>query len=265
MVLARLRALGALVTACPRIDGLPGDPTVHRLLRELDAGALPFTCQGTLNGLALEGGETLGWEIASDGVPIDRLVVQVGGGALASACIQAFREARALGAVAAVPRVDTVQTEAVWPLKRAYDAVVARGGTTALHYAARHRDEFMQPWEGEPQSIARGILDDETYDWLAVVHGMLTSGGTPLVAGERLLRQANELARDSTGIRVDPTGSAGLAGLIALRESGRVGDDERVALLFTGVDRSVTTETKGVSDAQLSRARHPVAQGLRTG
>jgi hypothetical protein len=30
--------------------------------------------------------------------------------------------------------------------------------------------------------VATGILDDETYDWRAVVEGMLTTGGRPLVA-----------------------------------------------------------------------------------
>ena len=119
-------------------------------------------------------------------------------------------------------------------MKRAFDAVVRRGD---LAYAARHRSEFMWPWEEEPRSVAHGILDDETYDWLAVVEGMLATGGVPVVVGEDLLVEANRLACDSTGIDVDPTGSAGLAGLVALRRQGDVGDDERVAVLFTGVNR----------------------------
>ena len=96
----------------------------------------------------------------------------------------------------------------------------------------------MWPWEEEPRSIATGILDDETYDWRAVVEGMLATGGSPVVVDERTLSEANELAVEWTGIRVDPTGSAGLAGLMALRAEGLVEDDERVAVLFTGVQRS---------------------------
>jgi threonine synthase len=262
-VLARLEELGAAVTVCPRAPGEPGDPTVRRLLEAIADGAVPFTCQGNLNGLAVEGGQTLAWELVSTGIPVDRLVVQVGGGALASACIHGFREAHALGAAASAPHLDTVQTQSAWPLKRAYDAVVARGGASALGYAARHRAEFMRPWEQEPRSVAHGILDDETYDWLAVVEGMLQTRGTPVVAGEALLRSANALARETTGIAVDPTGSAGLAGLIALRETGAVRDDEHVAVLFTGVDRSHPSDTGGERDAELPRTRHPVAQGLR--
>jgi hypothetical protein len=40
-----------------------------------------------------------------------------------------------------------------------------------------------------------------------------------------------------TGVPVDETGSAGLAGLLGLLEDGTVRRDERVAVLFTGVRR----------------------------
>ena len=95
----------------------------------------------------------------------------------------------------------------------------------------------MWPWETKPQSIAHGILDDETYDWLAVVEAMLTTGGRPVVVGEEALARANALAVETTGIDVDPTGSAGLAGLIELRRRGVIDPDARAAVLFTGVRR----------------------------
>jgi threonine synthase len=269
-VLGRLRQLGAHVSRCRRSAGLTGDPTYRRLREAVAAGAIPFTCQGNLNGLAVEGGETLGYELVSDlaaaETTLDRLVVQVGGGALASACIESFRDAVRLGALGASPRVDTVQTAGAWPLRRAFEAVAARvdggGPAAALRYAARHRSEFMWPWEREPRSIAHGILDDETYDWLAVVEGMLATGGRPLVVGEERLAGANAIAQAATGVPVDPTGSAGLAGLIALRAAGEVADGERVAVLFTGVDRTAPV-TRRRRDEELPGQRHPVAQGLR--
>ena len=247
-VVDRLKALDARVTVCPRESGVPGDPTYHRLLHAIDEGALPFTCQGNENGIAVEGGFTLGYEMAAalaDGPALDRLVVQVGGGALASACIESIDDCVALGVLPRAPRVHTVQTEGAWPLRRAFDRVAARlpAGATAgdmreaLSYAATHRSEFMWPWEEEPHSVAHGILDDETYDWLAVVEGMLRTGGSPVVVGEDLLVHANDLAVGATGIDVDATGSSGLAGLIALRDGGEIGDHERVAVLFTGVRR----------------------------
>ena len=108
----------------------------------------------------------------------------------------------------------------------------------ALRYAATHRSEFMWPWETTPASLAEGILDDETYDWLAAVRGMLDSGGGPLVVDDEALRHANDLAATARPARpVGHTGSAGLAGLVALRETGDVAPDERVAVLFTGMRR----------------------------
>ncbi len=251
-MLERLEELGALITVCERQPGVAGDPTVEALMRALDEGALPFTCQGNLNGLAVEGGYTLGWELAAAGVGLDRVLVQVGGGALASAVAAGLREG------GATPRLDTVQTEGAWPLRRAHDAVVGRGGASPLEYATHHRHEFMWPWEQEPHSVAHGILDDETYDWVAVVEQMLATGGAPVVVGEQALVEANALGREATGIAADATGTAGLAGLVAQRESDQIGDDERVAVLFTGIDRT-TSEPEGASHAKLRRAGHPLA------
>ena len=256
-VLTRLHALGANVITCPRAPGLPGDPAYHALRRELDRGALPFTTQGPENGLVIEGGLTLGYELISDLAsepgfdhlvgqpPLHHLIVQVGGGALASSAVQALHEAADLGTLARLPRIHTVQTVGAHPLERAYQRVQARlpdhPTPRAIHQtmvdASRHRSAFMQPWAQEPKSVATGILDDETYDWRAVVEGMLTTGGLPVVVSEDTLTQACRLAVDRTGIPVDPTGSSGLAGLLEMRRSGQVGDYDRVAVLFTGLER----------------------------
>jgi threonine synthase len=247
-IVARLDQLGAHVATCPRLPDQPGDPTYHRLMRELADGALPFTCQGNLNGMTVEGGQTLGYEMITDlgqaGLQLDHLVVQVGGGALATACIRAFDEAVGLGTASRGPRVHTVQTQGAHPLERAYHLVRAGLPTcpapaelrAAMSAAASHRSAYMWPWETEPKSLATGILDDETYDWRAVVEGMLRSGGEPVVASEDQIEAAHALGTEA-GYNVDPTGTAGLAGLIELRGRGLAGPRERVAVLFTGVQR----------------------------
>jgi threonine synthase len=270
LVIAKLEELGARVNVVPREEGVAGDPTYLALKQAIAAGALPFTCQGNENGLVIEGGFTIGYEIASQlsdaGATVDRLFVQVGGGALASAVIQGMREAVALGAMDRLPRLHTIQTEGGSPLQRAYDRLVERiggalgldqvsrqdraariaGGFTspevreALEYAATHRSEFMWPWEGQPTSIAHGILDDETYDWLAVINGLLETGGYPVTVSEETLIEANDLAHSTTGIDVDHTGSAGLAGLVELSRDGLVDGEENVAVLFTGIRRERT-------------------------
>ncbi len=270
-LLSRLQGLDARVVVCPREAWCPGDPTYHRLQQTIRDGAFPFTCQGPVNGLTIEGGKTLCYEMISglldSGVDLHRFFIQVGGGALASACIQALREAVAFGLLHRSPRIHAVQTRAIHPLKRAYDRVrrrilermsrelgirlpvdahdevradlIAASASLPvvqdeLHYAAAHRAEFMWPWEEEPRSAASGIVDDETYDWLAVVRGLVETGGYPIVVDEETIIHANRLARRETGIAVSPTGSAGLAGLMMLRRSGQIGIHERVAVILTG-------------------------------
>ncbi len=243
-VLAQLHALGATVVSCPRAAGERGDPCVHRFHEALRAGALAFCCQGNENGLAIDGGETLVYEMLACGSPpLDDLVVQVGGGALASACMQAYARAVAAGLLPRAPRVHTVQTRGAAPLSRAWSRLERQRGSSettpdeALAYATAHRSGFMWPWEQTPHSIAEGILDDETYDWVAVLRGMTATGGTTVVVDEETLKEANRLALKNTGIAVSHTGSAGLAGLIQLRRDGLIATGARAGVLFSGVQR----------------------------
>lgn len=271
-VVARLRELGAFVEACPRDEAIPGDPCIHRFHEKLAGGALPFGAQGNENGLALEGGLTLGFEIVSallrERRAIDRIFIQVGGGALASSCIQALQDAVTLGLIERIPVIHPVQTTGAYPLYRAWDRAaryavdgdpgerklpprqgdpasdVRRAAEIAasprrhdtIRFAATHRSKFMWPWEAVPHSIAHGILDDETYDWLAVLDGTFASGGFPIVVSEEDLGEANRLAQEA-GVNADATGSSGLAGCLRLVREGVVGAEESVVVLLTGVRR----------------------------
>jgi threonine synthase len=257
----RLRELGAIVVVCPRRPGQAGDPSYLRLREALAEGAVPFTCQGPDNGLAIEGGATLSWEIVDElraaGGSLDRIVVQVGGGALASGIALGFDDAAVVGAIDAVPRLDTVQAAGCWPLVRAWERILADLGVAAgtpmdpglvhdgLHRVANRRSRYMWPWETEPVSVAHGILDDEAYDWLAVVRAMLVTGGRAVVVDEPALIEANALACGATGIDADETGTAGVAGLLALARAGFVRPDEAVAVVLSGVRRTPVDQPSG--------------------
>jgi threonine synthase len=253
-VVARLTGLGANLVTCPRAPGEAGDPTYRALRAAIADGAVPFTCQGTENGLAIAGGETLGYEmVARLARPsgsdrhgtvrpeLDAVVVQVGGGALASSVAAAFAEALAFGVVRREPRLYAVQAEGCAPLARAWARLRERAATVgmpaALEDARLHRSAYMWPWETEPTSVAHGILDDETYDWLVIVEALARTGGDVVVVDEATIAEANWVGRASTGIDADPTGTAGLAGLLSLRRSGDVRPDETAAVLFTGAAR----------------------------
>ncbi len=304
-VLARLGGLGATVATCERgavagaAGGGSGDPCLPAFREAVEAGALPFTCQGSENGLVLDGGRTLGFEIAeqhgeASGKPLDRIFIQVGGGALASAVSAGLRVARGLGACACAaggPALHPVQTTGCSPLYRAWKRLVdgveqrvfetghgvpepvttdrevaawlvehAQLAEQELAYAAKHRSEFMWPWEVTPHSAAAGILDDETWDWLTILKDTVRSGGWPLVVPEESLRLAVLLGQEHTDIPVDATGAAGLAGLMMwLEEYGQPNAEqtrEQVAVIFTG-GLGLSDDIDGGGDEEETRQSDP--------
>jgi threonine synthase len=215
--------LGAVVHRCERrSEDPPGDPAMLRFREAVADGSIPFTVQGPENAYCLDGGRTLGWEIADQTaeyhVSLDRIVVQVGGGALA-ACV-------GVGLGHGV-RLDTVQADGCAPLAETWERI------TDIDHPERYWSQVMRPWP-DPASAADGILDDETYDWIADVEAMVESGGEPLVAAESDIVRAHELAT-AAGFRVSPTGSAGLAGVLAARAD--IHDHHRIAVIMTGVAR----------------------------
>ena len=92
----------------------------------------------------------------------------------------------------------------------------------------------MWPWD-DPRSAADGILDDETYDWLSVFEAMDRTGGWPVVAPERDVLAAHALVQTSMPVDVSTTGTAGLAGLLAVRD--QLAPDDHVAIVLTGTTR----------------------------
>lgn len=226
-VLGILRSLNARVVTCPRRDDdPPGDPCVHRFREVVVEGAIPFGVQGTENVWCLDGGRTIGWEMTNVATDLNRVFVQVGGGAFAS-CIGA-----AFSATSPNTSLHAVQTEGCAPLARAWKNAAKTGGTKN---AGPRWAQCMWPWEDEPHSLADGILDDETYDWIGVLNAMTDSGGSPVVASERHVEEALAVAQRVTSIDVSPTGTAGLAGVMAMRDE--IDDHERIAVVFSGVLR----------------------------
>ena len=253
-ILDELDRLQANVHLCERQSGEAGDPSFLRFKEALEAGAMAFSVQGTENIFTLDGGRCLGWELAEalsgeDGAASDRtggsadsLFIQVGGGALASSVIQGLAEACDLGLLRSLPRLFAVQTAGCYPLARALKLLLKKAQTdgkkaqtdglrAALLDAEDRPNLYMWPWESEPKSIATGILDDETYDWLPVIWGILESAGGAPVVSEAILKQASVLATQHSGYEVGPTGAAGLAGAISVASSDNGPEDANSVLL----------------------------------
>lgn len=233
----RLDDLGATTHRCERRDDdPPGDPAMLRFREAVATGAVPFTVQGPENALCLDGGRTIGWEMAeqigeADGPQVlDAVFVQVGGGAFASCLGAGLLEADRR------PALMAVQTEGCAPFARALRR--AEG----IDRPGPRWDDLMTPWD-DPASIADGILDDETYDWLGVLDAVRRTGGDAVVASEDRVARAHRLALEA-GFDASPTGTAGLAGLLAagvgrdeIDAEGSLDPDDRVAVVMSGITR----------------------------
>lgn len=255
VVVAQLEHLEAHVVVSKRVPGDQGDPAYLRFVEHIGRGGTPFSVQGTMTPTALDGGRTIGWELAEQ-LALARvsgtihLFVQVGGGALAASVWAGLNDGLREQWLSVRPILHTVQTHAAAPLNRAWRRLVNWSEDQAIDLnepdlvgvvVSRAREEpaeFMWPWEEVGTSAATGILDDVTYDWLPVMEAMLRSGGRAQVVSEDMILRANELARSHTSIKVGCTGSAGLAALLDPTVSGPVGPDDHVVLLFTGIDRA---------------------------
>ena len=227
-VIHALQSLNATIIECPRLPADPlGDPCVLRFREAVAQGAIPFGVQGTENAWCLDGGRTIGWEITEElGHFVDRIFIQVGGGAFAASVGAALRTA------GVHPQMHAVQTAGCAPLARAWERAIATGGA---HDAGDRWDQCMWPWETEPHSLADGILDDETYDWVGVLDAMADTGGSPVVVTEDHVQRAVDMVRTVGGFNASPTGTAGFAGLLAMRDT--IADDERIVVVVSGVAR----------------------------
>lgn len=237
VVVETLTMLGATIERCPRRDDdPPGDPCVLRFRERVAGGAVPFGVQGTENAWCLDGGRVIGWEIIHQlgRDALTHMVIQVGGGAFAAGIGEAFVLAGCSTALVAA------QTQGCAPLERAWRMAASTGGTLG---AGPRWSDCMWPWESTPTSLADGILDDETYDWVEVCDAMTKTGGFPVVSPETDVVAAYELAHRFTSVDVSPTGSAGLAGLLTLRSLNHIDDDARVGLVFSGIRRGVDPPT----------------------
>jgi threonine synthase len=253
-VVGLLESMDARIEVSERRPGEAGDPTVHRLQEAVGRGAVPFSVQGTITPTTLDGGRTIGWELAEQLSQARvtgkvALFVQVGGGALAASIWQGLSDGIRNQWLDADLVLHTVQTEAAAPLNRAWRSLLSEMETQplldrddaidfAVDASSREPDRFMWAWEEVGVTAASGIVDDVTYDWQPVVEAMLRSEGQAKVVTEKMILRANELARMHTGINVGHTGSAGLAGLLdpALIEFLERG--QNVVVFFTGVERN---------------------------
>ena len=269
VVVDRLDELGAEVTVSNRVAGEAGDPCLRDLHHAISVGATAFTVQGPLAPDVIDGGRTLGLELAQQlrrsGLAPERIYLQIGGGALATAMLDGL--ARSTVGPRSLPRLHPVQARSAHPYVAAWlavaaalaaehgrrpgadpraaaDAVAPLVGELALPEALDHHADLVEPWPGTPISVASGILDDVTYDWRGVMTHQLRTGGWPILVDEEVFVAAAELASGIATPAPDETGAAGLAGLLqqvldrrSLASSPEEADGGTAVVVLTGARR----------------------------
>ncbi|MXW99303.1 MAG: PLP-dependent lyase/thiolase [Acidimicrobiaceae bacterium] len=194
-VVGRITELGGRVVRCERQPGVPGDPAHHAMLAAIEAGAVPFSCQGTETPATIDGGRTLAWEMVDSllkhdgGAParLDRLFVQVGGGALATAVVTGLAAAVERGDLARLPVVHAVQPEGNHPLVRAWDTLALESLTPERAPNTRDSSYFLDRVV-RAQAVPTGTMDNGRRAVIAESIGP--------IAGDRLQELVGRLRYD---------------------------------------------------------------------
>jgi threonine synthase len=199
------------------------DPTVKmmRILYE-KYGFYPSPSFGVFNPYQVEGPKTISMEIIEQlqwQTP-DQVFIPTGAASLLTGVYKGFRDFNKLGFIDKYPKLIAVQPEGNHPLVRAWRERV---------------DPFnIKPWEKPPQTIATGLEDTYPWDGDMGLRALYDTKGYGVVVSDEEIVKAMKLLASLEGIFAEPSGAAGLAGLIKAVEEKLVDRDEIVVVLVTG-------------------------------
>ncbi len=189
------------------------------------------------NPLLVEGKKTAALEMAaalteafteSDGDLPDAVLVPVGDGCIVSSVCKAFRELHKVGVIGKVPRVIGIQASGAAPLAKAW----AAAGKSPGELSGREILAAVRPVEAETiaDSIQVGIPRNQVKAWKNVA----SCGGTFLAVEDEAIIEAIGLLARLAGIFAEPSGAAGLAGIMVALDQGLINKKEKIAALVTG-------------------------------
>jgi threonine synthase len=219
---------------------LPGDQSGAKLTQILAYGARPVRIPGSRQEATdaaeaaasdgavyaahawspfyLAGTQTFAFEIWEQlgGRAPDVLVLPVGGGSLLLGAHLGFGALARAGRIRRPPRLVGVQAAACAPLARA----VAAG--------------LREPVAVEPEpTVAEGVRIGRPVRGRAVLSALALTSGTAVAVDEEAIRRAHRRLAGS-GVFVEPSSAAAVAGLERLREARLVERGETVAVALTG-------------------------------
>ncbi len=218
--LAQLSIYGAHVIKA-RPKGV-GDPTYKLMQMAYERyGWHPIPSCGRFNPYQPEGSKTISYEICEQlgwEVP-DWVMVPVGAGTLLTGNAKGYFEFEQLGLIDSLPRLAGIQAEGCAPLVKAFK---------------NDLDPYKIPTWENPQTIAGGLIDPYPWDADTAIPAIKRSNGTAeMVSDEEILNAEKMLAR-LEGIFAEPSGAAGLAGLIKLLDVGVIDRSDSIVVEVTG-------------------------------
>ena len=173
-----------------------------------NTGLNPYTREGKKT-VSFEICEQLGWKAP------DKVLVPVGDGNIISGTWKGFKDLREVGLIDRLPKLIAVQSS------------LSRAVADALE-----GDGKIRPVKAT--TIADSISVDLPRDGLAAVKAVRESGGEGVTVGDEEITSAILTLAREAGVFAEPAGATALAGLIKLKEGGRIKKNETVVCLVTG-------------------------------
>jgi threonine synthase len=236
--LAQAIAYGAEVIA---IDG--NFDEALRIVREITASE-PITLVNSVNPYRIEGQKTSSFEICDAlGKAPDILAIPVGNAGNITAYWKGFKEYKQAGKIEQVPKMYGFQAAGAAPLVL---------GRTVEH----------------PETIATAIRIGNPASKEGAVAAIRESAGlVDAVTDEEILEAYKLLAR-AEGIFCEPAPAASLAGVIKLRQAGKIADGTTIACVLTGnglKDPNIALKAVAAEPRAVPATREAVMQLIQSG
>jgi len=184
-------------------------------------GWSPIPSSGAFNPYQPEGSKTMSYEIVEQlcwHVP-DWLIVPTGAGTLLSGNAKGYFEFEQLGFIKSAPRIVSIQAEGCAPIVKAF-----KEGTPP----------YGIPTWRNPSTVAGGLVDPYPWDADTALPAIKRSKGTAEAVSDKEILDAEKLLAKTEGIFAEPSGAAGLAGLIKLLKDGTIDRSDEVVVEVTG-------------------------------
>ncbi len=156
------------------------------------------------------------WEQLGQKAP-DSVWIPSGDGVILAGVAKGFRDLLGLGLIDRIPRMIAVQAK----------------GSAALVNAFESGALEPEPVSGA-SSVADSIVVEAPRCGILALREIRESDGRSIAVSDAEILSALALVGRLTGIFVEPSSAAAVAGLAKERQAGRVGDDECAVLLLTG-------------------------------